>query len=97
MDIEHELRSALKRKSPSEGFAQRVEEKRSRLSEQKWAPVLHARRAVAAAALLTVILGGWTAREIVERRQGERARDKVLLALRITSEKLQEAQSHVVK
>jgi hypothetical protein len=93
MNIERELRAALQRKSPSEGFAQRVvqqiqeEDRRPRPSgKSSW-------RAVAAAALLTVILGGWTAREIA----GQRARDKVLLALRITSEKLQEAQSHVVK
>lgn len=95
MDIERELRSALRRKSPGAGFSNRVmarlivEDRRPRLSPQ-W-------RAIAAAGLLTVILGGWTAHEIAERRQGERARDEVLLALRITSAKLQEVQSHVVK
>lgn len=95
MDIERELKSALRRKSPSPGFSDRViaqlevEEIRPRRSGG-W-------RAIAAAGLFTVILGGWTAHEIAERRQGERARDEVLLALRITSEKLQEAHRHVVK
>lgn len=94
MDIERELQNALRRKTPAAKFSDRViarlkvEDRRPRLSQ--W-------RAIAAAALLTAILGGWSAHEIAERRQGERARDEVLLALRITSEKLQEAQSHVVK
>lgn len=91
MDIERELRSALRRKSPGAGFSNRVMQRIGQTSSARpW-------RAIAAAGLLTVILGGWTAHEIAERRQGERARDEVLLALRITSAKLQEAQSHVVK
>ena len=92
MDIERELKSALGRKSPDAGFADRV---MARIESRE--TVRHPWRAVAAASLLTVILSGWTAREIIERRQGEEAREKVLLALRITSAKLQEAQSHVVK
>ena len=89
MNIEHELRSALRRESPDPGFSRRV---LSRIEAKQ-----HPWRAVAAAGLLTVVLGGWTAHAIVRQRQGERARDEVLLALRITSEKLSEAQSHVLK
>ena len=94
MDIERELQSALRRKSPDAGFSSRlVEDRRPLLSPRAG----HRWRAVAAAGLLTVVLGGWTVHEIAEQRQGERARDEVLLALRITSAKLKEAQSHVVK
>ncbi len=99
MDIERELQSALRRKSPDAGFSSRLME---RIKMEDRRPLLspragHRWRAVAAAGLLTVVLGGWTVHEIAEQRQGERARDEVLLALRITSAKLKEAQSHVVK
>jgi hypothetical protein len=97
MDIERELQDALRRKSPHAGFAARVMARvadNSRLSFSSRAP---AWRAVAAAVLFTAVLGGWTVHEISQRRQGERARDEVLLAFRITSEKLHEAQSRVVK
>ncbi len=103
MDIERELRSALRRRSPSPDFRQRV-------IQQSLLPRASGReggrrpdegafrwRAVAAAGLLMAVLGGWAAHTIVQRREGERARQELLLALRITSAKLQEAQSHVVK
>ncbi len=97
MNIEHELKSALRRKPAPAGFATRVlaavEAERgmpARLAAQAgwW-------RAAAAAVLLTAILGGWTAHTVAERRAGEKARKELLLALQITGEKVRYAQSHV--
>ena len=93
MDLEKELRQALKYQRPKPGLAQRV-----LAADQHWQEKrggYSARRALAAAALLTLILGTWTARGVIHRRQGERAREEVLLALRITGEKLNEAKQHV--
>ena len=100
MSIEKDLKDALKRKSAPAGFAEtvmkkiEVEDRRSRLSGQ---PVFHGNRwrAVAAATLLTAVIGGWAAHQVAERREGERAKEEVLLALRITSEKLSDAREHV--
>ena len=96
MSIEHDLTDALKRKSPPAGFAAGVM-KRIEREEQATLPVVHTNRwrAVAAATLLTAVMGGWAAHEAAERREGERAKEEVLLALRITSEKLSEAREHV--
>jgi hypothetical protein len=93
MDLEHELRNALRAQRPRPGLAQRVlaadhhwQEKRGGYSTG---------RALAAAALLTIVLGSFTAREVVQRRQAQRAKNEVLLALRITGEKLRDAREHV--
>lgn len=99
MDLEHELKTALARKEPDPGFANQVldairSEKQSTKRERRpW-------RALAAAATLAAILGGvagqQAAQQAAERRaEGERAQEEVLLALRITSEKLRTAQDHV--
>jgi hypothetical protein len=93
MDLEAQLRSALKPKKPSPGFADRVVAVAAR------GPRTEARglsvRAVAATLMLTAVLGGWTAHEIAERRAGERARKEVLLALHIAGEKVHYARSQV--
>lgn len=98
MSLEKELKDALRRKQPPAGFTDRVmqrinqvEDRRPRLS------LANHRRAIAATLLLTAVLGAWSARTIAERREGERAREELLQALRITSQKLQTAQNHVVK
>ena len=41
------------------------------------------------------IFGGWAVREEVRRREGERARDEVMIALRIAGAKVRTAQEHV--
>ena len=99
MDIEEQLKSALRRESPPSGFAQRVIDaarggQAPRLSRQAWAPVVHW-RAAAAVLMLTVLLGAWSARQIAERREGERARDEVMLALHIAGAKVRYAQTQV--
>jgi hypothetical protein len=101
MDIEEQLRSALKREQPPAGFTQRVIDATRRghaprLSRQAWAPVVHSHwRAAAAVLMLTVLAGAWSARQIAERREGERARDEVVFALHIAGAKVRYAQTQV--
>ena len=107
MDIERELKAVLQRQKPDAGFTERVMAAVQAADAERLAghdrvvPIHAARpwaawRAVAAATVLTAFLGGWAAYETAERRaEGEQAREEVLLALRITSEKLRTAQDHV--
>ena len=95
MDIEHELKSALRRKDASAGFTDRV---MKAVEDQGLTARRYQRRgwrAVAAAGVLTAMLGGWTAHKVVQRREGEKAAAEVRVALQITSEKLHEAQEKV--
>ena len=98
MNLDHDLRNALRRVPAPEGFADRVlarvrnAERRPAAASAPWW------RAVAATFLLAAILGGWGAHEMIERRreaEGQRAREQVLLALRITGEKLANAERGV--
>lgn len=97
MNIEHELKSALRRKPAPEGFATRVMASVEAESGRPAGPTARAGwwRAAAAAVLLTAILGGWAAHTVAERRAGEKAKQELLLALQITGEKVRYAQSHV--
>lgn len=98
MELEKDLERLLRRERPPAGFAARViqrieqeEDRRGRLSLTKgtwW-------RALAAGLLLTIVGGGWIAHHELERREGERARAQVLLALQITSAKMHAAREHV--
>lgn len=98
MELEKDLERLLRRERPPAGFAARVMQRietegggRGRLSSFGggwW-------RAMAAALLLTIIGGGWIAHHQLERREGERARAQVLLALQITSAKMHAAREHV--
>jgi p-aminobenzoyl-glutamate transporter AbgT len=98
MNLENDLKRALRRQSPPAGFAGRVmqridvEDRRSRLSGQARLPVLHWWRAAAASVVLVAALGGYTAHRIVEQRRGEYAKEQVLEAMRIASEKVRYAQ-----
>jgi len=95
MNIENELTEALARKSPPPGFTARVmaaieSEPRTRSRRpHTW------RQWAVAAGLLLAIGGGTTARYIEQRREGERAKAQVLLALHITSAKLRDTREHV--
>ncbi|HEX6179285.1 MAG TPA: hypothetical protein VF057_13065 [Thermoanaerobaculia bacterium] len=95
MNIEHELRSALRRKEPSPDFASRVAAKAKSSAGALAGTHRTPWRAVAAALMMTAVLGGWAYREAATQRKAERAREEVLTALRITSEKLRVAQEHV--
>ena len=91
MSLESQLKGVLRRVDPPPGFADRVmryvEDKQSRLSGQARSPVLH--RALAAAALIAIAVGGWGVHATL------RARDELLTAMRIASQKVVHAQQEV--
>ena len=92
MTLDHDLKRALRRESPPDGFSsrvlQRIERENAPRPRRWW-------RAVAASLTLTAVLGAWGAKTVHERREGERARDQVLLALKIAGEKVRYAQQEV--
>ena len=90
MSLENDLREAMRRVPAPEGFAERVVarvKEPQRESRPAWW------RAAAATFLLAAILGGWGAHETMRRREGERARQQVLLALRIAGTHVARAQA----
>lgn len=95
MSIDNDLKRALRRESPAAGFAGRVlsrinvDDRRSRLSRQAGVPVRHWWRAAAASVTLAVLLGGYTT---YQHRKGERAKEELLRAMSIASEKVKYAQ-----
>jgi hypothetical protein len=98
MNVESDLRHALRRERPAPGLAERV---LARAAQEQHVATVRSRprrwRALAASLLLTTVVGGWAAHGVAERRReaGERARDQLLVALRITSAKVREAQHEV--
>jgi uncharacterized membrane protein len=98
-DLERDLRQALRRKQPSAKFAARVlaslpQERPRTLSVRMHRRVL--RWAVAAVVVITATGGGYMYREHQrELERGKLARQQLMLALRITGEKLQLAQKRV--
>ena len=101
MNLENDLKRALRREAPPAGFSARVmakidvEDRQSCLSGQARSPVLHWWRAAAASVTLAALLGGFVTHRIVERRRGERARQELLQALSIAAEKVSYAQQEV--
>jgi hypothetical protein len=94
MNLERDLRQALRRESPPAGFAERVAARIARDERQRQAPMRW--RAIAASMALAAIVAGWSAHEHARRvAEGERARDQVLLALRIAGAKVKYAQDQV--
>lgn len=97
MNLEKGLKDALRPEKPSPGFAGRVMARIAAEERAAHAPRRSSRwtRAVAASLMLTVAAGGWTAWQIRERREGERAREQLLQAMRIAGEKVRYAQAEV--
>jgi len=92
MNLENDLRRALRRESPPAGFAGRVmqriehaEHERPRSRPMWW-------RAAAATVMLAAVLGGYRIHEI---RKGEQAKEQILRAMSIASEKAAYAQKQV--
>ena len=93
MNLDHDLERLLHRQSPPEGFRDRV---LARVGSQRsdrrsrW-------RAAAASVTFVALIAGYAAQQVADRRreEGERARDEVVLALRIASEKVRYAQQEV--
>lgn len=93
MNLEHDLRRALRRESPAPGFASRV---LSRIGTEAERPVRRTWwRAVAASMTLAAILGGYATHKVVEHRRGEMAKEQVLTAMRIAGEKVRYAKQEV--
>lgn len=92
MEFEKEIARALQRKQPAVDFSQRVV---SRLAAGNSRPLRQRWLAWAAAVLLTVSAGGWWQYQREQRRQGELAKEQLILALHIASSKLNEAQRAV--
>jgi len=85
MNIESGLKDLLRRSEPPPGFANRV---MKRIAESS-RPRARAWRALAAAALIAVALGGWGVHVTL------RARNELRLAMRIAAEKVAQAQQQV--
>jgi hypothetical protein len=106
MNLDIDLKRALKRESPAPGFAGRVLARIEAEDGQSWpsgaaeSPVLRRKRpvwwrAAAASVAFATIVGGYTTWRVVEHRRGERAKEQVLLAMKIASEKVSYAQREV--
>lgn len=104
--FDDDVRQALKQVDPPEGFADRVMSRIGR--ERAHASVASVRqfpargwRGVAAAAVLIAFAGagmyGIRSRQKVEQLEGLKAREEVLLALSIASEKTNAARQAVIK
>ena len=87
--LEESLKSALARKEPPDGFAQRVAAKAAAPARAAaWTPP----RWIAAAAVAALAVGGGVA---YRQRQGEMAKEQVMQAMKITAVKLHRIQAHV--
>lgn len=96
-DFEQELREQLQVRAAPEGFADRVMTRvAKRPARRSWmgfrTPVWQ--WAVAALLVMGMVIGGLE-RERQQRLEGERAREQVLLALRITGSTLRDVQQKV--
>ncbi len=92
MNLEHDLKRALRRESPAPGFAGRVLS-RIEQPEVRKRPVWW--RAAAASVTLATLLGGYGAHKVAERREQEKAAEQVILAMQIAGEKVRYAQQEV--
>ena len=84
--LEQELKQALARKEPAADFDARVRRRTVRVMPRvmpRW---------MAAAAAVVVLFGGGA---MYRRHQGEEAKEKVMLAMRIAGAKLNRVQAHV--
>jgi hypothetical protein len=92
MNLEHDLKRALRRELPDPGLAgrvlQRVAEAERPKRSQWW-------RTAAASVTLAAVLGGYTTYRVAEHRRGELAKEQLLTAMRIAGEKVRYAQQEV--
>ena len=93
MNLENDLKRALRRQAPAPGFAGRVMQRIQDGERPKHRPVWW--RAAAASVTLAAILGGYATHRVVEHRRGERAKEQVLTAMRIAGAKVRYAQQEV--
>jgi len=97
--LEDELRNAMQREEPPEGFAERVLARASAKKQGLWSGIFASRQlrwALAGALCLVLTVSGIEyKRSREEHARGEAAKEQLMLALRITADKLQLAQEKV--
>ena len=91
--LETSLKRALRRQAPEPGLAGRVLARALAPEQARPRPAWW--RAAAASVALATLLGGYTTYRVVEHRRGERAKEQLLQAMRIASEKVSYAQQEV--
>ena len=92
MNIEDNLRAALRREDPPPGFANRVLERMPPRRNHAWR---HWRWAAAAAVLAVFVFSGVEYRQAQQRMAGERAKQQLMLALQITGSKIHVVQQKI--
>jgi hypothetical protein len=95
MNMEDQLREALRRRNPSVGFAERVAARAQSGRRTQAVRGFRGLWAVSALALAATVV--FTASSLWQRTQEERAGRQAVLALRIASEKLNHARSKVLR
>ncbi|HYR83283.1 MAG TPA: hypothetical protein VE422_04315 [Terriglobia bacterium] len=95
--FDKELRESLQRREPPPGFADRVLNRARQLDSRpkhffswRWA-------AATAAAVLVLATGSLGYREYSRRAEGERAKEQVMLALRLTGSELRGVQDRLAR
>ena len=94
--FDKDLHEALRRQDPPPGFAEKLLA-RTRSLDTRPKPSFAWRWAAAAAAVLILTAGPLIYREHQRQLKGEKAKEQVLLALRLTGAKLQEIKTHLEK
>ena len=89
MNLETELKAALRRQNPGPGFANRVV---AAAAPRKRTPL-----AVWALAMAAMLVAGVAINTEYQHRRAEQATQQVMLALRITSEKLNVTRAKVLR
>lgn len=91
--LERHLRDALRRQDPPEGFAERVLRRAQQAPRRKRPPIWL--MAASVLALLVPMSWGYHAYETHKRIEAERAQAQLVLALQVTSQKLNLAFKHL--
>ena len=93
--FDDELREALRRRQPPEYFSEKVLARVRQQSSPRPRSYFRAWIAAAAAAVMLVMLGLPAYREHTRRVEGERAKEQVMQALRMTGATLRSVQERV--
>ena len=90
--LEQELKTAMKRREPPKGFAERV---KARVDAEQPGKRFEWRWIAAMAASLVLIVGGHEYRQEQQRREAERIQAEVRIAFQITQKKLELVRTHL--
>ena len=93
MNLEDELRAALRRDNPSTGFAERVVAR----AQSSARPTRSITRMIWAAAIAALLVIGFSAAYEYRQMQAERASRDAVIALRIAADKLNIARERVLR